>query len=65
MANALISLVKGVGWLQSTGRRHAAVWARRFGMVPRVELEELQRRLERAEEEVRRLARRSADDENP
>ncbi len=65
LANALISLVKGVGRLQAGGREQLATMAHRFGWAPRHELKELERRLQRAEEENSRLARRLADVEKP
>jgi hypothetical protein len=65
VANALVSLVKGVGRVQTAVRAQQISLARRVGMAPLHQLEEIQRRLDRLEEEARRLARRVEDDENP
>ena len=65
VSNGLISLVKGVGRARTVLRDQQVALARRLGMVPVSEVLELRGRLERAEEEMRRLARRVSQDENP
>jgi len=65
VSKGLISLVKGVGRVRAVLRDRQVALARRLGMAPLSEVVELRVRLERAEEEVRRLERRVSLDENP
>jgi hypothetical protein len=65
VAGGLVSVVKGVGRVRGVVLDQQRRVAKTLGFAPQQELEELQRRLARVEDEARRLARRVDEDENP